>query len=173
MKYITMVIAIICCFHLSGQELNVGLRLQKTHTLYWENGVSVQYSFKNIKPGKLYVGFDYASSRFGSAIGSNALKQDRFIGSLAWFWRKDKAFQYYSKLNIGYFKVNLEEDIFSELPSSATFFAPEIGFSCDISSIPIRLNLGSGLNFEQGEGGTTPGTLLPLYYHLTIYYQMK
>jgi hypothetical protein len=173
MKSITIVIAILSCFHLSGQELNVGLRFQKTHTLYWENGVSGQYSFKNIKPGKLYFGFDYASSRFGSAINSNALKQDRFIGSLAWFWRKGNAFRYYSKLNIGYFKVNLEEDIFSELPSSATFFAPEIGFSYDISSMPIKLNLGSGLNFEQGEGGTTPGTLLPLYYHLTIYYQMK
>ena len=157
---------------LKGQSFNLGAKFQKTHSLYWENGISAQYSFASFKSDQFYLGFDYLTSRLGSAISSNALKQDNFIASFGWHFRKDKAFRIITKLNLGLFKADLEEEIFSELPSSTTLISPEIALSYQLKSLPIIINLGSGFNANIFDGGKSPGTQQPLYYHLSFYYSL-
>lgn len=157
---------------LSGQNLNLGAKFQKTHSLYWENGISVQYSFKSFKSDQFYLGMDYLTSRLGSAFSSNALKQDNFIASLAWHFRKDKSFRIITKLNLGIFKADLEEEFFSELPNSTTLISPEIGLSYQLRSLPITANAGLGFNANIFDGGKSPGTQQPLYYHLSFYYNL-
>jgi hypothetical protein len=155
---------------LTGQNLNLGPKFQKTHSLYWENGISAQYSFKSFKSDQFYIGLEFLSSRLGSAFSSNAIKQDNFITSIAWHFRKNKSFRIITKLNVGLFKADLEEEIFSELPNSTTLLSPEIGLSYNLKSLPLVVNLGSGFNMNIAEGGKSPGTQQPLYYHLTFYY---
>lgn len=172
MKYLI----VISCFCFLGaaqaQTLNAGLKLQKTQNMYWENGISAQYAFEKFKPERFYIGFDFISSRLGSALGNNALKQDRYIFSASWLFRKNKAFQIYSRLNTGYFYADLEYDFFDDLPNTAFLLSPELGLSYSFKEYPIAVNFGSGFNVTLVDEGKSPGTLQPLYYHLSLYYNL-
>ena len=171
-KYIFFFIAILGCITLNAQKLNIGIKLQKTHFMYWENGISVQYSFSNFKPGQFYLGVDYVTSRLGTAFNSNALKQDSYIATVAWHFRKGKPFHVTTKINAGFFNVNLGEEIFKELPHSAFLLSPEIGLSYDFKQLPIIVNLGTGYNIGFKNEAESPGTLQPFFYNFTIYYEL-
>lgn len=79
--------------------LDVGVRVQKTVNLYWENGVSIQYSNRNVKADNLYFGFSYLSSRLGSALNSNAIKQDYLLFNTSWYFRKQHILRPLVRLN--------------------------------------------------------------------------
>ncbi len=157
---------------LQAQTFNAGVRIQYTQNMYWENGISAQYSFKDFAPNKLYLGFDYVTSRLGSALGTNALKQDNFIFSGSWFFNHDKPFHFVTRLNVGYFYANMESEIFSDVPNTAFLLSPEIGFNYTFNNLPLSINLGSGYYIDFAKEGYSPGTLQPLYYHLDVYYSI-
>ena len=170
-KHLLLIILSLAFISLNGQNLNLGVKFQKTHSLYWENGISAQYSFKTFKPDQFYIGFDYVTSRLGSAFSSNAIKQDNIVASIAWHFRKNKPFRIITELNFGITKADLEEEIFSDLPSSAKILAPEVGVAYNFKNYPVVANLGFGFNINVGNGGESPGTQQPLFYHLALYYQ--
>jgi len=157
-------------FGIQAQSFNAGIRIQKTHKMYWENGFSLQYSFKDFAPDRLYIGFDYVTSRLGSAMGSNAIKQDNFLLSGTWYFKDPKPFRFHVRLNVGYFYSDYEEEVFDELPNTAFLLSPEIGFNYTFKNIPVALNLGSGYYIDFAKAGYSPGTLQPLYYHLDVFY---
>jgi hypothetical protein len=170
LKSIPCLIFIFCCAVTQAQTLKVGSRIQKTQNMYWENGLSAQYSFENFKPNQFFVGFDFVSSRLGSAFNSNAIKQDNYLLSASWHFNKNKLYHLVTRLNVGYFYSDLEEDIFKEIPNTAFLFSPEIGFSYDFRKLPISLNVGTGYYIITEKEGYSPGTLQPLYFHFDIYY---
>jgi hypothetical protein len=170
LKSISCLIFIFCCVVTQAQTLKVGSRIQKTQNMYWENGLSAQYSFENFKPNQFFVGFDFVSSRLGSAFNSNAIKQDNYLLSASWHFNKNKLYHLVTRLNVGYFYSDLEEDIFKEIPNTAFLFSPEIGFSYDFRKLPISLNVGTGYYIITEKEGYSPGTLQPLYFHFDIYY---
>ena len=172
-KYIFNIVILFTCINLSAQKLDIGVKFQKTHSLYWENGISLRYSFASFKSDQFYVGFDVVSSRFGSAFRSNALKQESYLGSASWYFRKDKSLRILTKLNVGFFYADLEEEIFDELPNTAILLSPEVGLSYSIKEMPIIINLSSGYNVGLKGGGESPGTLQPFYYNLTLYYRLN
>jgi hypothetical protein len=155
-----------------AQTLKVGPRIQKTQNMYWENGISAQYSFENFKPNQFFVGFDFVSSRLGTAFSSNAIKQDSYLLSGSWHFNKNKPYHFVTRLNAGYFYSDLEEDMFKEIPNTAFLLSPEIGFSYDFKKLPISLNVGTGYYIITEKDGYSPGTLQPLYFHLDIYYTL-
>lgn len=140
--------------------------------MYWENGISAQYSFANFKPNRLFVGFDFVTSRLGTAMNSNALKQHSYIFSGSWYFFKNKPYHLIGRLNTGYLNTDLEYDIFDDLPSSAFLLAPELGFNYSPEKLPIAFNLGLGYYLNMQDEYKTPGTFQPLYYHLTAYYKL-
>ena len=143
---------------------------KKTQGMYWENGISAQYSFKNLKPNQLFFGFDYVTTRLGSAIRSNAMKQDNYLLSSSWAFRKDKALHPVARINMGWFYADYEEEIFSSLSNTAFLFSPEFLLNYEFSKLPISLNIGAGYYVGFTPETNSPGTLQPLYYHLDIYY---
>lgn len=155
-----------------AQDLNVGIRIQKTQEMYWENGLAFQYSFPNFKPKQFFIGLDYVTSRMGTAYRSNAIKQDNYILSASWVLNPKKSFQVRGRLNVGYFYSDLEEAIFDEIPNEAFLLSPEIGLTYRSKQWPISLNIGAGYYIITEEDGYSPGTLQPLYYHLDIYYTL-
>lgn len=155
-----------------GQQLKIGARIQKTHTLYWENGISAQYSFVNFRPNQFVVGFDYVTSRLGTAYQSNAIKQDNYLFSASWVFIRNKPFHLTTRVNSGYFYSDLEEEIFKEIPHTAFLFSPEIGLQYNFQDLPFSLNLGSGYYIITAKEGHSPGTLQPLYYHFDLYYTL-
>ena len=147
--------------------LDVGWRFQKTVNLYFESGVSLQYSHKNLSADKLYFGFAYLTSRLGTAANSNAIVQDQFLFSGSWYFRPKHTFRPLVRLNIGYFVASYKEEMFDILPNSSFLLSPEIGVSFE-TDLPLKFVINMGYNIITGDGINGPGTLYPLYFQATV-----
>jgi hypothetical protein len=161
--------------NLNAQNNNcilAGIRLQKSHKLYYENGLSLDYSNQHILSQKLHFEFNYITSRLGSAIKSNALKQDNYLLSFSYLFRNEKLVCPVVQLNTGYFYSDMEEEMFESIPHTSFLFSFETGiflnFNCH-----VKAKTTIGYNFITGDGITGPGTLFPLFYELSIYYQFN
>lgn len=147
--------------------LEVGLRFQKSVNLYYENGVTARYSDERLLSRQLYFGFSYVTSRLGSAMGSNAIKQDNFIFSGTYYLRPEKAFQPFLGMNIGYFHADYEYAVFDDLPNTSVLLSPEAGLSYQ-TDWPLRIGASIGYNLITGNGIKGPGTVYPLYFQTSI-----
>lgn len=166
------VLFVVAGWLLQAQEtstLKGGIRLQKAQKLYWENGFAFDYSSTKILDSRMHFGASFASSRLGSAIGSNAVKQDNYLISAAYHFRPQKPLQPFARLNLGYFKADYESPIFNALPNSTFITAIDAGFSYEFK-LPLTLELSAGYNLNAGTGVSGPGTLFPVYYQLSILY---
>lgn len=88
--FIILVLIISSKFSYSQGSLFIGLESQKTVGLYWENGLSVSYSLENREYSNFSMGVKYLTSRLGTAISSNALKQDYYIATFSYQLLKEK-----------------------------------------------------------------------------------
>jgi len=148
--------------------LDLGARLQQDIGLYSENGISVNYSDKNLKPDRWYFGFSYYTSRLGTALNSNAIKQDNFILSTSYYFRLNKAVRPFVRLNAGYFSADYGNPIFDVLPSKTYLLSPEAGLSYK-TKLPLKVALSFGYNVNTSNGTNgVPGTIYPFYYQLTL-----
>ncbi|MEI6047327.1 MAG: hypothetical protein WCS03_00385 [Bacteroidota bacterium] len=150
-------------------ELKGGIRIQKAQKLYWENGFSFDYTSPKIADSRIHFGVSYVTTRLGSAIGSNAIKQDNYFISGGYYFRHQKQFQPFTRLNTGYFHADYEEDIFDVLPNTSLLFSVDAGFSYEFK-IPVTASLSAGYNLKSGSGISGPGTLYPFYYQMSIFY---
>ncbi|UAM99227.1 hypothetical protein K8354_05230 [Polaribacter litorisediminis] len=152
-------------------EFKVGVRVQKTQKLYWENGLTVDFTSPKILKNRLHLGLSYVSSRFGSAMGSNAIKQDNFLINAGYFFRHQKKLQPFGRLNTGFFYADYESEIFDVLPNTALLLSLDAGFSYQFDA-PITLQISTGYNLNTGTGSAGPGTLFPVFYQLSLYYTL-
>lgn len=157
------------CFISSAQNptLDIGLRLQKTVNLYYENGFTVQYSNDDFLSKRLFLGVSFVSSRLGSAFESNAIKQDNFIISTTYFFRPPRRIKPFIRFNTGYFYADYEEKIFDDLPNSSFLLSPEAGISF-WTELPLKIGASAGYNLLTGNGIKGPGTLYPLFIQTSI-----
>ncbi len=164
-----LVLMMCCSFAVKAQNriLDVGIRLQQTINLYNENGFAVAYSPAGKGHDQLYYGFSYATSRLGSALGSNAIKQDNFLLSAAWTLRKNHIIRPFGRLNVGFFNASYESKIFDELPKSSALLSPDIGIVFETNK-PLKISTSFGYNLITGDGVSGPGTLFPGYYQVTL-----
>ncbi len=147
--------------------LDVGIRLQQTVNLYNENGIAVSYSCKRLKPDRLYFGFSYVTSRLGTAFHSNAIKQDNYLVSAAWYFRRKHIIRPFGRLNTGYFSASYGDKIFDVLPRKSLLISADIGI-CFQTNAPLKISTSLGYNVITGNGLSGPGTLYPVFYQLTL-----
>lgn len=152
-------------------ELKGGIRIQKAQKLYWENGVSFDFTSPKILDRRIHLGASYVTSRLGSAMGSNAIKQDNFLISSGYHFRHKKQLQPFARLNMGFFHADYEDAIFDVLPNKAFLLSFDAGLSYEFR-VPITLNLSAGYNLNSGTGSAEPGTLFPVFYQMSIYYTL-
>ncbi len=150
-------------------ELKGGIRIQKAQNLYWENGFSFDFTSPKIADRSIHLGVSYVTSRLGSAMGSNAIKQDNFLVSSAYHFRHKKELQPFARLNMGYFCADYESAIFDVLPNTSFLFSLDAGLSYEFKA-PLTINLSAGYNLISGKGSSGPGTLFPVFYQMSIYY---
>ncbi|MFO8146272.1 MAG: hypothetical protein ACQEWG_00340 [Bacteroidota bacterium] len=150
-----------------NSEVDIGVRLQKSVNLYYENGITAQYTNNSLYSKRLYFGLSYVTSRLGSAIGSNAIKQDNIFLSITYYFRPDKILQPFLRLNTGYFYSDLEEKIFDDLPNSSILLSPEAGIRLKTNS-PLKVGASFGYNLITGDGRKGPGTLYPVFIQSSI-----
>ncbi len=153
----------------SNYELGVGLRIQKTEQLYWENGIGLDYTSDFLMKKKIHIKMSYASSRIGSAFGTNAIKQDNYLIGADWRFRSDKYFQIFAGLNTGFFHFDTENPIFDVLPNNSMLLSLETGLFYKFK-FPLATSLSVGYNIINGDGVSKPGTLFPVFYQLSVFY---
>ncbi len=153
-------------------DLGMGFRTQKTNKLYWENGISTDISSQSILNKKLHLKLSYLSSRFGSALNSNAIKQDNYIVGLDWRFRAEKNFQIFTGLNSGYFHSDMEDPIFDVLPHNSLLFSAEAGAFYKFH-FPMAISCSAAYNIINGNGIDTPGTLFPFYCQVSAFYFIR
>ena len=144
-----------------------GIRIQKSIGLYWENGFTAHYSSPKILHQQMHVGAAYYSSRLGTAVSSNAIKQDNFVLLAQYLFRRGKFFQPFAGIQAGYFTADYENKIFDVLDNSSPIMATEFGLSYKFKN-PLRLQLAAGYNFIHGDGDKGAGTLYPYYLQTTL-----
>ena len=176
MKRAIIIILIILLNNLPGKaqsdnsyDLGVGLRFQKTEQLYWENGVGADFTSDFLLQKKIHLTMSYATSRLGSAMIGNAIKQDNYRIGANWHFRSEKDFQILAGLNTGFFHADMENAIFNVLPHNSLLLAVETGLFYKFK-FPMAANLSVGYNLITGDGVFGPGSLLPVYYQLSVYY---
>ncbi len=153
-------------------HIDIGLRSQKSFGLYLENGLVAHFSNDSILNNRLHFGLGYVSSRFGSAIGSNAIKQDNFQLWLAYYFKKDHALQPFFSLGTGYFTADYELDDFDALDHNALLLSLNAGLQYNFPS-QVKINLGLGYNLTAGDGQDGPGTLYPVFAQFNFFYPLK
>lgn len=137
-------------------KLLVGLKLQKTMKLYWENGISIQYQPLFLWAGRPLVSFDFISSRLGTAIASNALQQETYRFGLGARFRNDKIVQPGFRINSGLFHLDVEEEIFEDLNNNSFVLALDGLINFNYKNLNLETVVGYHLL-------TDPGSLYPLY----------
>jgi hypothetical protein len=158
--------------HAQQIHVDLGLRSQKTFGLYFENGLVAQFSSDSIAQNRISFGLGYISSRFGSALGSNAIKQDNYQIWMSYYFKKDRKLQPFVSLGSGYFKANYESDDFEVLNQGSLLLSATTGLEYT-TPIKLKLNLALGYNFISGNGQDGPGTLYPLIGQVNFYYPLK
>ncbi|HEY0056069.1 MAG TPA: hypothetical protein VGB63_11980 [Pedobacter sp.] len=149
-------------------SIDAGIRLQKSVGLYYENGITAQYNFNKRWTG----GISYVSSRLGSALGTNALKQDNFIISGGYHFRPSKSLKPFLRFNTGYFSADYESEIFETLPNSSLLASLDAGLAYQFKS-PLKINFSVGYNAISGDGLDSPGTLYPVFLQSSITWNIK
>ena len=153
----------------AADELGVGLRFQKTEQLYWENGVGLDYTSDFLLKKHIHLKMSYATSRLGSAMIGNAVRQDNILVGADWRFRSQKSLQIFAGLNTGFFHADMESPIFDVLPHNSMLLSAETGLFYKFK-FPLAASLSVGYNLITGNGVTVPGTLFPVYYQLSFLY---
>ena len=147
--------------------LDVGVRLQKSVSFYTENGITAQYTHQKLAKQRLYVGASYVTSRLGTALNSNAIKQDNFLVSASYYFRPKWLIRPVVRANVGYFIADYGDVLFNELPHSSLLASPELGL-CFCPNFPLKINASVGYNAFSGDGTSGPGTLYPVFVQTSI-----
>ena len=147
--------------------LDAGFRFQQTVNLYNENGIAMGYSNKRLKPERLYFGFSYVTSCLGTAFHSNAIKQNNYLVSAAWYFRRKHIIRPFGRLNTGYFSADYGHKIFDFLPRKSILLSADIGVYFE-TNLPLKISTSLGYNFITGNGLSGPGTLYLIFYQLTL-----
>lgn len=153
-------------------QLNVGLVSQKTQKLYWENGVGADYTSNLLLRKRIHLKASFVTSRLGSALNSNAIKQESFtVGADYRFFRRSPI-QLLAGLNAGFFKAHYDDPQFDVLPSSSPLVQFETGLSYHFI-LPLTVSASFGYNFLNSNGESGPGTLFPVFYQMKLMYRIK
>ncbi len=151
----------------AGAVLDLGIRSQKTIGLYTENGITAQFAHTKLANQRLYIGVTYVTSRLGTALNSNAIKQDNYLASVLYLFRPNWLVRPLVRLNVGYFRADYGSDLFRDLPQTSLLASPELGV-CVCPRFPLKLNASVGYNLLTGDGVTGPGTLYPVFVQTSL-----
>lgn len=147
-------------------DISPMLIIRKTQAMYWENGVGVEFTHDKLFDRRLYFAASYITSRLGSAMGTNALKQDYLIAGADWRTKIRPSLWWTAGLSTGVFFVDYEDAMFSNLPATSPLMAVETGLVWKAGPLNVKLQL--GYNLISGNGNNVPGSLFPVYYQLNI-----
>ena len=165
-RYLTLFFFIISASNLESQELSLGLRLQQSWNMYNENGITLEFTPKNLLNDQLSFGGTYVTSRFGSALNSNAIIQDNILLHSTYAF-SSSALSPLIILNAGYCFADYESSLFDEIDSSMPLLSLEAGARY-VFDIPLKVQASLGYNLIKSDGSSGIGTVYPLFVQCTL-----
>ncbi len=148
-------------------ELSLGLKFQKTHKLYYENGIIAEYSSSAFLGNNFHTGLSFISSRLGSAFNSNAIKQDIFLLHTSYSFLDKAVVNPFIKLNAGFIIADYQDPVFDNIDNIMPLSSIDFGLSYT-PNLPIKAQASFGYNIITSDGTSGVGTVYPLYFNILI-----
>jgi hypothetical protein len=146
---------------LFADELKIGFRLQQSWNMYNENGITIEYTPKNLLNDQLSFGATYVSTRIGSAYNSNAIIQDNIVLHSSYMF-SSSSLAPLIRLNAGYCFADYESTLFDDIDASMPLISLEAGVRYAFD-VPLIMQAGIGYNLITSDGSSGIGTVYPLF----------
>ena len=96
-------------------------------------GPEFGYSHYKLASHRLHLKFSYLTSRLEQAFRTNILRQDFFLFSPAWHFRRNHLFDPVVQADLGYSRYDVESPIFADLDNDAWLAALQAGLNLNFS----------------------------------------
>jgi hypothetical protein len=148
------------------EQISLGFRFQYSINMYTENGITLEFTPKNLLNDQLSFGASYISTRFGSAFNSNAIIQDNMLLHSTYVF-SSSSLSPLVRLNAGYCFADYESSLFDEIDSSMPLLSLEAGARY-VFDIPLVVQASLGYNLIKSDGSSGIGTVYPLFVQCTL-----
>lgn len=148
------------------EQISLGFRFQYSINMYTENGITLEFTPKNLLNDQLSFGASYISTRFGSAFNSNAIIQDNMLLHSTYVF-SSSSLSPLVRLNAGYCFADYESSLFDEIDSSMPLLSLEAGARY-VFDIPLVVQASLGYNLITSDGSSGIGTVYPLFIQCTL-----
>jgi len=152
-----------------GSTILIGTFVEKNYST--QPGAQVSYSSAAIMGGRPRFSASYSTTRLATALGSNALSEDRLQLGASWYFRPERTLSPFAGANAGYTRFDREDPhLFEDLDNASpilSFLAGtelrlhralratgSIGYSALQSSTVNPLVASVGVHFPFGGGST-------------------
>jgi hypothetical protein len=152
---------IILTHEIVSDEISVGLKFQQSINMYNENGITVEYTPKNLFNDQLSFGATYLSTRIGSAYNTNAIIQDNIVLHSSYMF-SSSSLAPLIRLNAGYCFADYESTLFDDIDASMPLISLEAGVRYAFD-VPLIMQAGIGYNLITSDGSSGIGTVYPLF----------
>jgi hypothetical protein len=130
-------------------------------------GVQVSYSSERLLGGGPRFSAAYSTTRLATALGSNALVEDRFQAGAGWHFRRDRTVSPNLTASAGYARFGVDDDpVFALLDSGSPFVSLLIG--TEVRLLPA-LRVGGNVGYSPLQSST----VYPLVATLGLNYAIR
>jgi hypothetical protein len=116
-------------------------------------GPEIGYSDYGLFAHRLQFRAAYLTSRLEQAFRPNILRQDYFLFSPAWHFRRSAIFDPMAQLDLGYWRYDIESRLFKSLDNSSWVAAAQVGFALNLFQGAYGLYSHFGYNFITPDSG--------------------
>jgi len=150
----------------NSEQVSLGIRFQHSINMYTENGITLEFIPKKLLDDQLSFGASYISTRFGSALNSNAIIQDNILLHSTYVF-SPSPLSPLLRINVGYCFADYESALFDEIDASMPLLSLEAGARY-VFDIPLKIQAGLGYNLITSDGSSGIGTVYPLFVQCSL-----
>lgn len=149
-----------------ASAVRVGAYIQKNAGLL--PGFEVSYAPETLLRGHPRFSLGFLTSRPGSAFGSRALLEERFLLGAGWFFRPDRRIDPYIQLEAGYTRFDREDsELFALLDNDAMIASLLVGI--DVRLLNSRFSIAG----DAGYSILHSSTVYPFVTSFGIHYSLQ
>jgi hypothetical protein len=119
----------------------------------WVIGPEIGYSDFNLAAHRLQFKAAYLTSRLEQSFRQNLLRQDYFLLSPVWHFGRNRLFDPTVQLDLGYWRYDVESDLFRDLDNDSWVAAAQVGFALNLFQGEFGLFYHLGYNFITPDSG--------------------
>ena len=116
-------------------------------------GPEIGYSDYDWFKHSLQLRAAYLTSRLEQAFRPNILRQDYFLFSPVWHFRRQAFFDPTVQADLGYWRYDVESDLFKDLKNSSWVASLQVGFALNLFQGEYALYYHFGYNFITPDSG--------------------